>query len=1160
MINESNTIQLVIPTERFFPSATSALRAATAELGLSGYPSWPKPKSSLEHQLLEVQKLVQGTVKKGGFVPSEDLFAFAAALGFPHTTNYREWARIREAVHLALLDLSYKAAILLPAHEDYFTEAFPDFEAKRTRPVVLWVFQALQDDPELSQRGSRRITSLIAATEWWDVDDVSIEELARVNQAVVRNAPELARMGSALAVLPFLYALEALAPELLPRDLRHQYMMWQVSSMFLLMPFDEFRRDPKNFAGMRVHGHKRERVETPELIATRRQRNNQKEQKRRAERGEPPFILNLREIAASGASDAPERYFESLAGGRNTDFRKENWLQTPTPYPGREHIPIKDTGRLWFAAMNAWIAHREANYETDKEVRMSLHMLVDYVLMYLPWWNETHVENSVELPSAPKHFARYLFVSRTVFHGELGGNDVVLPKTLIELLHLRRPLPDGKNIMLGHWQRFFQFVITAFEDNDLIAGKKMVNPVRLDFDRVKSSARAKTNKVPFAEDVFPLLVFYCQALEAFGEYLQQSAYSIDRFKDLPFGEVFGYITAAWGYVPYVRYRGKVLPIRWIPNIYPVARRSIQANPEGLAGIYVKGCRLNYGVNRVMVLNMPHLTIVRMLLTMVETGLRGQNVQWLDRFAWDSISGVDTRISLLHTWEPPESFTRLLVNTDKSRDEPWTTYVSWRVRRSLLAESYFQAAVADLDVDGAVLYEGRKNSRFDPIVPLFRSYRGEAPFGDNTYSVRWLQLLTGFEDFYNEAFRGVDGRREKLGLITIEPAIDASGSFLDTTRDKDALQFCKVKLVTAHTPHATRSTYATLKDGDLEVSEIAEQLGHTQTVTTNHYQLPSKARIVGKLERIESRLTSLVYDVDGSGAGYIDNESTGSSVRKAFSTDRDMAIQAFGFMPGVALWSLNDLTSDEESSIELLRRSPSSVIRWHPTHVCPVGNQCPSEIIIRTGALQRCGLCPLAVKCIDHLPAIAAKKNELKERIRMAALQIEALATRKGATQSQKDALHRSQNLDAKELIGWQLSAQILHDKLHRMGAQHDGYHVDQPEMVKRHLQRVTRDSTTAEFFLQRISDSNAYPSLESPEVRVRAAKYVQIIMARAGREDDAALLDLEPYSELAAFASLIKPMADANGVDIPAIAEMLTGGKRNELGVVSGPSLLGGIR
>lgn len=1159
MINESSVIQLAVTPDRFLYLATAALRAAATETGLSAVPSWPHPRSTLENQLVEAQRLVQGYVKKAGFLPSEDLLALAFTLGFPNTKNYREWTRVREVIHLALLDLSYNAAILLPAHEDYFTNAFPAYEAARERPLVSQAYKVLRDDPGLPQRGSRRLASLVASTEWRNVSDVSVEELARVNQAVVRNAPDLASKGSALAVLPFLYAIEILAPDLLPRDIRHQYIMWQASSLFLVIPFDEFKRDPKNFAGMRVHGQKRERVETPELIAIRRQKRNQHEEKRRAERGESPFVKNLREIAASSAEDVPEKYFEALSGGRFTDFRKENWLQSPTPYPGREQIQIHELGKLWFAAMNAWVAHREAHYETDKEVRISLHMLVDYVLMYLPWWNELHPEAHVELPLAPKHFARYLFVSRTEFHHDQGHSKVVLPKTLIELLHLRRPLPDGKNTMLGHLQRFFQFVITAFEENDLVAGKKMVNPIRLDFDRVKSSARAKTNKVSFAESVFPLLVFYCQAVEAFGEFLQQSAYDQDRFKDLPFGAEYGYDTAKWGYVPYVRYRGEVLPVRWIPNIYVVARRAIHANPEGLAGIYVTGCRQNNGDNRVMVLNMPHLSIVRMLLTMVETGLRGQNVQWLDRFAWDSLSGVKTSIDQLHTWAPPESFTNLLVNTDKSRDEPWTAYISWRVRRSLMAESCFQAAIADSNADEAVLYEGRKNSRFDPIVPLFRSYKGNLPFGDSNYNARWQQLLIGFEDFYNIGLRGWEGHREKLSLVTLEPAIDVNGSFLQTTRDKEELEYCKLKLSPEHTPHATRSTYATLKDGDLEVSEIAEQLGHTQTVTTTYYQVPSKARVVGKLEKLESRMRSLAYDVDGSGKGYIDTESADSAVRAAFSYDRDGAIQAFGFVPGVALWSLNDLTSDE-SSIELLRRSPSSVIRWHPTHVCPVGNQCPSEIVVRTGSLQRCGICPLAVKCIDHLPAIAAKKNELKERIRQSAMQIKSLATRKGATQSQRDALHRNMNLDAKELMGWELSSQILHDKKQLMGAAHESYHADQPEMVKRHLELVTRDSSTAEFFLQRIADSNAYPSLESPEVRARAAKYVQIIMARAGREDDAVLLDLEPYSELAAFASLIKPMADAKGLGMPAIAEMLTGGKRNELGVVAGPPLLGGVR
>ena len=71
---------------------------------------------------------------------------------------------------------------------------------------------------------------------------------------------------------------------------------------------------------------------------------------------------------------------------------------------------------------------------------------------------------------------------------------------------------------------------------------------------------------------------------------------------------------------------------------------------------------------------------------------------------------------------------------------------------------------------------------------------------------------------------------------------------------------------------------------------------------------------------------------------------------------------------------------------------------------------------------------------------------------------------------------------------------------------------------------------------------------------------MQILLARAGRADDVVLLELEPFSELAAFASLIKPMAEANGLEIGVIAEMLSGGMRNELGVASGPALLGGNR
>ena len=314
-----------------------------------------------------------------------------------------------------------------------------------------------------------------------------------------------------------------------------------------------------------------------------------------------------------------------------------------------------------------------------------------------------------------------------------------------------------------------------------------------------------------------------------------------------------------------------------------------------------------------------------------------------------------------------------------------------------------------------------------------------------------------------------------------------------------------------------------------------------------------------MEDLDRRTFSSSFNADGQGPGYVKTESANSVVRQAFDRNRDSTLERFGFVPGVALWTISDAEEVDEDCIELLRQSPSSAIRWHDTHVCPVGNQCPAEIIIRIGGYQRCGLCPLAVKCVDHLPAIAAKKNELKERIRMTALKIEALSKRE-VSQTTLDSLHKAMENDAKELMGWELATQILHDKLLQLDNGEETFHVDEPEMVRRHLELVTRDESLATFFLQRISDSNAYPVLESPEVRARATRYVQVILARAGRADDAALLDIEPYSELAAFASLIKPMADAKGLSIDDVAVMLSGGRRTELGSLTGPVLLGGTQ
>jgi hypothetical protein len=281
----------------------------------------------------------------------------------------------------------------------------------------------------------------------------------------------------------------------------------------------------------------------------------------------------------------------------------------------------------------------------------------------------------------------------------------------------------------------------------------------------------------------------------------------------------------------------------------------------------------------------------------------------------------------------------------------------------------------------------------------------------------------------------------------------------------------------------------------------------------------------------------VYDPTGTGPVYLHPENEESSVRQAFRKDREQAISDFGFVPGVALWSLSELDGDA-STLELLRQSPASVIRWHSTHVCPVGNQCPREVVANAGGMNRCGICPLAAKCIDHLTGIEAKQTELHERIRTTAVRLRFLSE-KGAAQCDLDALHRQMQLDTKELLGWKLSAEILRSRQHKLGSEDTGYHVDKPELVRKQLQMVTRNNSESEFFLRRIADSNAYPSLESSEVRAKAIRYTRLILARQGQFEDAALLDVPAHSELSVFASLVRPFVEAKNLSLTDLANAI---------------------
>ncbi len=970
---------------------------------------------------------------------------------------------------------------------------------------------------------------LLLATDCRDARHFDIYEFEKLHELHISDSSFLYKSKLLLPPYMLLRGIELTAGSALGRDLRHGYILWRASERCKTISFSEFMADPKHIKGMRIHGHGRERIELEKEQNIRTQKALVRRAEQKVKRADSPYLSNLRNIANENEQAAPENYFGALFYGSSVKgFRPASWLEEPVNYPGRESLKLDEIGRNWFIAFGAYLVHRQKDYETDNQVRAALHVLADYILLYLPWWIEKNLGTKLEFPDTPRKFLRYYFVNRTRFHSDKEKSLGELPKTLYELLPMRRLTPDSRNSTRRIIEMFFSFVMTYFEDSEDFVNRGMKNPIQLEFDNeVAGRPKTKTNKVPFAEDIFPFLIHYGQSVEAFGEFLQQQAYEKDIFKEGCKGPLEGYQTADWGYTPVFWYRNKLYRISWVPNIYVVAKRKMQSNPSGLAGIYVNGFKVNTGLNRNITFNFPHLTVVRLLLVMVETGLRAQSVQWLDRRSFDSRAAPIGDMFELYGNMLLQTFHVLFLNTDKSHNE-WQNFMTWRARRSMCAERCFQDSLVDMNAMTEVAYEDRENSRFLPIQPLFRSERGAKPVSDGTYSTRWVTLLYGFQVFYNQK-SGVDlsGKADALELVKLREGAKQSGTI-------SAMYFA------IHTPHACRSTYATHKDGDLELSEIASQLGHSNTVITNRYQVPSAKRLIKKLKEIDDRTMGLAtYAPMGLEDAYLHPEHEGSSVRIAFDKNRDNAISNYGFVSGISLWSLSDLDEDTPA-LELLRKSPSSVIKWHSTHICPVGNQCPREVVANAGEGNRCGICPLATKCVDNLPGIEAKQNELLERIRTAAARISLLTGRDGV-QAELDALHRSMQADTRELLGWKLSAEILRTKLREHEGMDVGYHADQPELVRKQLQLVTRSQPDSEFFLQRIAESNTYPSLESAEVRAKAIRYTRLMLATQGRLDEAAYLDVQPHTELAVFAALVKPFVDAKKLSISDLAAAIDG-------------------
>jgi hypothetical protein len=1056
-----------------------------------------------------------------------------------------------------LMALTYKGIVTLPFNAPLF-----DFSPQTFGFPVPPLFTAISEYVAAlrpSWRKKNIALKILLATDcrtpsefdinsFVELHDLLLNEYAeKINEA--SSSKNRKRPTGAMPVYALLRVIERSELSLLTRYHRHGYMIWRASRKDERVPFQEYISDPKNLEGrVDTNGQYRERVFLKkDILARSETRAALRAMGRvRADKPKTKFVQNLLDIAAEDCLDSPEHYFQALqAGGPHKGFRPSDWLENPINYPGLESVNVKELGKFWIPAFNAYLKHRKIHkkYEQSKDTTRAILVLADYLFAYLPWWFARHPESSFEYPDSPHKFYRYLYIFRTD-DDDTESLSSELPKTFYELLPSRFPTNGARNTIRRLVRDFFDFVQKFNSHNLIYIFPDRSNPILGKWDQEEQSRPNKTNKPPFTSDVFPFLLKYFQAVESFGEYLQQTAYERDAFRRIETPPREGYNTAAWGYVPVFWYRGKIYSLIIVPNLYSLSRIGMNRNPQSEAGLYMNGWRINKGPSQNTVIKMPMLTTVRLLLTMFESGLRGQSAQWLDRRTFDKLHSTTQELKCLYAAAKDQKYHSLFINTDKTHD-PWDNLVSWRVLRTLQCERHFQNSRIDVNAQVEVQYEDREFTRFGKVLALFRTtfVRKAAPspkpISDKAYADVWAELMHGFQCFFNSK-DGVDrsNNPDALKLVKIKNK--------EISPEKPAGRGRNYEPI--YTPHSCRSTYASRKQQSLSMEEIGSQLGQSNVAVTRHY-------VVVDPNELESKLLTGDVDIniDDTESTYIHPERASSALQQAFSKSRESTISKFGFIPGPQFWSFEEL--EDVDALQLLRESPASQIKFHSTHVCPLGNDCPKEIVEKAGEVRRCGNCPAAAKSIDHLPAIDAKILQLHEHVRTKTARISKLNGEQDKAEV-IDEIHESMQRDTFELMGWELSAEILRQRLKELGPQFEGYHVDAPEIVRKHLQLVTRNSTDSEFFLKRIADANAFPTLETPDVRLKALAYSQNILVGQGLFKEAALMRVQPNQEIRVFAALTKTFLHAKNLTLTKLAAAIDSLHHHELSGIANENLL----
>lgn len=715
---------------------------------------------------------------------------------------------------------------------------------------------------------------------------------------------------------------------------------------------------------------------------------------------------------------------------------------------------------------------------TEKAPSGQFALLFSYLFLYLPIWRHFH-DNEYEIPCHPDQFSGGKFISRPL---EADGN-TPLPVTFSQYLRLRYDKGligvDSFNNCLGRIEQFYQMALSRpehFQIKTLSA-----NPVGT-WDKLKTSKRGTTNKPRIDENVYWLMFLYCytlyDAIKAINSATISGKLLPEHFRRLISQNSNGEYTFSpefmkkiLGSLPEATYQGNTVKFRHYPKTL-FSFKWIEINGEQVKVI--------------------HPGPITHIITVMETGIRNQHIQWLfDEFD-THIKQSEIDITDIYP---------MIVNTDKAKRHRWVPEVSGRVIKILREMKDFKNSITDPTFQDQVLYE-TDNAKWGLMRPLF-SFTSSYPFTDTVYERVWRGILFGTQKLIDQL--GID-------FILHEPV----------TKNMNIRN-----LKTDFTPHSIRVTVVSEAMQFLPKEVIGQKITGQTPALVGYYAKHSQSELKQLRQQqkaFHNKLNTMQQEPVEANLAVTSAHRKDSAFAQAVAQNPSQAMSDFGCIS-------TNFFDDDNNGINLVSKPDAEFIAGYERgHMCPYNFVCP-ERIVKRGLAKRCTLCPHAIRNVDHLPYISALRRQLTDELKMVEKE---LSERLDFTEQEKIDRQQKRRIITEDLAALAYAEKVLNINLKRLkeGKARSKYVMAEPEAVKQDIMAASYPAETsgAAYLLRRLEECESYPSLHTPHIQARAKQLQQKLLINRGRIREAMLsaTELSPITENA--YSLIKTIMDNEGL------------------------------